>query len=29
VFECPSRDSAARFIEETLSRFDSLEATHE
>jgi len=29
VFECPTRDSAARFIEEALSRFDSLEATHE
>lgn len=29
VFECPSRDSAARLIEEALGKFDSLEATHE
>jgi hypothetical protein len=29
VFECPSQDSAARFIEETLGKADSLEVNHE
>ena len=29
VFECPSRDSAARLLEEALDKFDSLEAAHE
>jgi hypothetical protein len=29
VFECPDRESAVRFLEETINRCDKLEATHE